>query len=65
VRTGACLPPDAIARQFEIRPLTSRQRAHIEEQRMRNVSAAFVRLQKALDNTTRPAWGRSTPDRLA
>jgi hypothetical protein len=27
---------------FEIRPLTSRQRAHTEERRLRDVSAAFV-----------------------
>src|SRR5580658_4817972 len=29
------------------------------------VSAAFARLQKALDNTARPAWGRGAPERLA
>jgi hypothetical protein len=55
----------AMARQFEIRPLTSRQRAHIEEQRLRGMSAAFARLERALDNTTRPAWRPSLPDRLA
>jgi hypothetical protein len=48
-----------------IRSLTSRQRAHIEEQRLRDVSAAFARLEKALDNTMRPAWGPSMSDRLA
>jgi hypothetical protein len=51
---------DVRAQQFEIRPLTSRQRAHIEEQRMRDVSAAIARLEKALDNMMRPAWGRGT-----
>jgi hypothetical protein len=56
---------NVMVRQFKIRPLTSRQRAHLEEQRLRNVSAAFARLQKALDNMMRPAWGSSTPDRLA
>jgi hypothetical protein len=54
-----------MAPQFEIRPLTSRRRTHIEEQRLWDVSAKFARLQKALDNTARPAWGPSTPDRLA
>jgi hypothetical protein len=54
-----------MAYQFKIRSLTSRQRAHIEEQRLRDVSAAFARLEKALHNTARPAWGPSTPDRLA
>jgi hypothetical protein len=44
--------------------LSSRQRAHIEEQRTRDVSAAFARLGKALENTARPAWRPSTPDRL-
>src|SRR5271154_2430523 len=51
--------------QFKISPLTARQRAHIEEQRLRGVSAAFARLEKALDNTMRPAWGPSIADRLA
>jgi hypothetical protein len=51
--------------QFKISPLTARQRSHIEEQRVRNVSAAFARLEKALENTARPAWGPSTPGRLA
>jgi hypothetical protein len=51
--------------QFDIRPLTSRKRAHIEEQRIRDVAAAFERLHSALDNMARPAWGRTTPDRLA
>jgi hypothetical protein len=54
-----------MVRRFENCSLTSRQRSHIEEQRVRNVSAAFARLEKALDNTTRPLWGPSTPDRLA
>jgi hypothetical protein len=45
--------------------MTSRKRAHIEEQRVRNVTAAFMRLRRALDNMVRPARGRSTPDRLA
>jgi hypothetical protein len=51
--------------QFKIRPMTPRKRAYIEDQRERNVSAAFARLERALDNMARPAWGRSTPDRLA
>jgi hypothetical protein len=51
--------------QFKISPLTPRKRAHIEEQRLRGMSAAFARLERALDNTTRPAWGPSLPDRLA
>jgi hypothetical protein len=51
--------------QFKIRPLTPRKRAYIEDQRERNVSAAFARLERALDNMVRPAWGRTTPDRLA
>jgi hypothetical protein len=38
---------DVMARQFETRPLTFRQRAHVEEQRLRDVSAAFARLEKA------------------
>jgi hypothetical protein len=42
----------------------ARERAHIEEQRLRNVAGAFARLRRALDNTARPAWGQSTPDRL-
>jgi hypothetical protein len=54
-----------MVRPSQNRSLTSRQRAHVEEQRVRNVSAAFARLEKALDNTTRPAWGPSAPDRLA
>jgi hypothetical protein len=45
--------------------MTGRQRAYIEEQRLRNATAAFERLQRSLDNMTRPAWGRSTPARLA
>ena len=32
---------------------------------MRGVSAAFARLEKALDNTTRPVWGLSMTDPLA
>jgi hypothetical protein len=44
-------------RAFENRSLTPGQRAHIEEQRLRDVSAAFARLKKALDNTARPTWG--------
>jgi hypothetical protein len=32
---------------------------------VRNVSAAFARLEKALHNMARPAWGPSTPGRLA
>jgi hypothetical protein len=51
--------------QFNITPLTSRKRAYIEEQRVRNVAAAFERLKAALENMARPAWGRTTPDRLA
>jgi hypothetical protein len=54
-----------IAPQLEIRPFTSRQRAQIEEQRVRDISAAFARLEKALRNTARPTWGPSRPDRLA
>jgi hypothetical protein len=54
-----------IAPQLEIRPFTSRQRAHIEEQRVRDISAAFAGLEKALRNTARPTWGPSRPDRLA
>jgi hypothetical protein len=54
-----------MANQFEIRSLTARKRAYIEEQRVRNVAGAFTRLQRALDNTARPARARSTPDRLA
>jgi hypothetical protein len=50
-----------MAKQFKISPLTPRRRAFIEEQRMRDVSAAFARL----ENTARPAWGPSAPDRLA
>jgi hypothetical protein len=29
---------NVMVRQFKIRPLTSRQRAHLEEQRLRNVT---------------------------
>jgi hypothetical protein len=54
-----------MARQVENRPLTSRQRAHIDEQRLRGVTAAFARLERALENTMRPAWGPSMADRLA
>jgi hypothetical protein len=54
-----------MANPFEIRSLTARKRAYIEEQRMRNVAGAFARLRRALDNTARPAWGQSTSDRLA
>jgi hypothetical protein len=54
-----------MASHFKITPLTSRKREHLEEQRVRNMEGAFARLERALDNTTRPAWGRSTPDRLA
>jgi hypothetical protein len=54
-----------MANPFEIRSLTSRKSAYIEEQRMRNVAAAFTRLKRALDNMARPAWGQSTSDRLA
>jgi hypothetical protein len=54
-----------MANPFEFRHLTARKCAYIEEQRMRNVAAAFTRLRKALDNTARPAWGQSTSDRLA
>jgi hypothetical protein len=54
-----------MANHFKIRPLTPRKRAYLEDQRERNVSAAFARLERALDNMARPAWGRSTPDRLA
>jgi hypothetical protein len=54
-----------MVRQFENCSLTSRQRAHIEEQRMRDVSAAFAPDAEALENTARPAWGPSTTDRLA
>jgi hypothetical protein len=50
---------------FEFRSLTARKSAHVEEQRMRNVAGAFARLRRALDNTARPTWGPSTPDRLA
>ena len=32
---------------------------------MRGVSAAFARLEKALENTARPVWGPSMDDRLA
>jgi hypothetical protein len=50
---------------FEFRDLSARKCAYIEEQRMRNVAAAFARLRRALGNTARPTWGSSTPDRLA
>jgi hypothetical protein len=55
----------SMANPFEIRSLTARKRAYIEEQRMRNVAGAFARLRRALDNTARPAWGHSTSERLA
>jgi hypothetical protein len=55
----------SMANPFEIRSLTARNRAYIEEQRIRNVAGAFARLRRALNNTARPAWGQSTPDRLA
>jgi hypothetical protein len=51
--------------QFKVNSLTSRQRAHIEEQRLRGVSAAFARLEKALENTARPVRGPRMDDRLA
>jgi hypothetical protein len=54
-----------MANPFEFRSLTAGKCAYIEEQRMRNVAAAFTRLRRALDNTARPAWGQSTSDRLA
>jgi hypothetical protein len=54
-----------MANPFEIRSLTPRKSAYLEEQRMRNVAAAFTRLKRALDNMARPAWGQSTSDRLA
>jgi hypothetical protein len=53
------------ANPFEFRHLTARKCAYIEEQRMRNVAGAFARLRRALDNTARPTWGQSTPERLA
>jgi hypothetical protein len=55
----------SMANPFEIRSLTARKCAYIEEQRLRNVAAAFARLRRALDNTARPTWGQSTPERLA
>ena len=55
----------SMANPFEIRSLTARKCAYIEEQRLRNVAGAFARLRRALDNTARPAWGQSTSDRLA
>ena len=55
----------SMANPSEIRSLTARNRAYIEEQRIRNVAGAFARLRRALNNTARPAWGQSTPDRLA
>jgi hypothetical protein len=54
-----------MANPFEIRSLTARKCAYIEEQRLRNVAGAFARLRRALDNTARPVWGQSTSDRLA
>jgi hypothetical protein len=54
-----------MANPFEIRSLTPRKCAYVEEQRLRNVAGAFARLRRALDNTARPAWGQSTSDRLA
>jgi hypothetical protein len=53
-----------MANPFEFRHLTARKCAYIEEQRMRNVAAAFTRLRRALDNTARPTWGQSTRERL-
>jgi hypothetical protein len=53
-----------MANPFEFRDLTARKCAYIEEQRMRNVAGAFARLRRALDNTARPTWGSSTPERL-
>jgi hypothetical protein len=50
---------------FKTRSLSSHKLAYFEEQRMRNVAAAFTRLTRALDNMARPARGPSTPDRLA
>jgi hypothetical protein len=55
----------SMANPFEFRHLTARKRAYIEEQRLRNVAGAFARLRRALDNTARPTWGQSTPERLA
>jgi hypothetical protein len=49
---------------FEIKSLTPRKSAYHEEQRLRNVAAAFTRLKRALDNMARPARGPSTPERL-
>jgi hypothetical protein len=54
-----------MANPFEIRSLTPRKCAYIEEQRLRNVAGAFARLRRALDNTARPAWGQSTSDQPA
>jgi hypothetical protein len=72
-RAGAYIfPGDArrvllgsMANSFEISSLTPRKRAYHEEQRLRNVAAAFTRLKRALENMARPARGPSTPDRLA
>ena len=63
--THAVFYSGSMTNPFETRHLTARKCAYIEEQRMRNVAAAFTRLRRALDNTARPARGRSTPDRLA
>jgi hypothetical protein len=54
-----------MANPFEFRHLTARKRAYIEEQRLRNLAGAFARLRRALDNTARPTWGQSAPERLA
>jgi hypothetical protein len=71
-RAGAYIfPRDArrvllgIDGELEVRSMSSWKRAYIEEQRVRNVAAAFTRLERALDNMARPARARSTPDRLA
>ena len=51
---GAMFYCGSMANPFEIRSLTARKRAYIEEQRLRNVAGAFARLRRALDNTARP-----------
>ena len=53
-----------MANHFKIRPLTHRKRACEEDQRLRNVSGAFERLRRSLDNVARPVRARGTPDRL-
>jgi hypothetical protein len=55
----------SMANPFEFRDLSARKCDYIQEQRMRNVAGAFARLRKALENTARPTWGASTPERLA